>query len=241
MIEIVAGCVTGAVVAVALAALSRRRALPILRRARAGVSSAIDYRAPAAGDAPLVRWLDRVVVLEAELHRLGFVTVADLVMQPAGQGPIAIMRALVDDVSTTVAYLMCVVSTSEPITFLESYAADAEYQTLRSRARRGLALNPASHRQYVPLRTPMRNVVGKHRASIVSVDVVRVGDREALLRELYRSHERTIAWRAAQPENELLEQDLRGVLGPLYGSLGWWWARGLRPEMPTATARERRR
>jgi len=38
----------------------------------------------------------------------------------------------------------------------------------------------------------------------------------------------------------LLEVDLRGLLGPLYGLLGWSWARGLRPGVPKATARERK-
>jgi hypothetical protein len=147
---------------------------------------------------------------------------------------IAVLRVFVDEARTTVFYVIVVQKASVSA---ESYAGDEELKTTMSPPppfveppyRRAQRLTPgtaptallAAHREF--LRTSMS---APRRFESV----------EEVMSTWHDAHERMLAWRAAQPQDELLERDLRMLLGPAgYARFGTKWARKLRAPIPRAT------
>jgi hypothetical protein len=77
--------------------------------------------------------------------------------------------------------------------------------------------------QHVPPPTSLQQTLAKHRAKAGLEDASRafipVRTFEQVEHELARMRDKVIAWRRAQPADELLDADLRSLLGPQYAKL----------------------
>ena len=127
---------------------------------------------------------------------------------------------------------------------LESYAKDAEYiphvgNPVRTRA-------PFSHHQTVPRELPMHEILARHRAFVhVSHTPARgalapIASLDELMHELRANHAMIMRWRDSLSPEDLLELDLRTLLGEQYAIHGARWKRRLAMRMPKATLRKKR-
>ena len=202
-----------------------------------------DARELAAGDPPYRAATDDDRELTAGLGAsdvdaliaLGFTALGDLAVQRPGRPVDWIMRAFVDRAATTCAFLA--VGRPDPVQLAFcSYAAGEVFTTVRGTSPR-LADPPFTHRKATAKELPLATIIAEHRASAKLDDAARIASRDMLLAELARSHVRVRNWRAAQPPDELLDADLKNVLGEHYARLGKVWARRMRAELPQATVR----
>lgn len=77
--------------------------------------------------------------------------------------------------------------------------------------------------QQIPVATSFKETVAKHRAHAKIADADRgfipVKSFDELRHELDRMRGKVITWRQAQPPAQLLEADLKALLGAQYGKL----------------------
>ena len=207
-----------------------------IREIRAALAAHFPYRLPLRADTDLVALLANVHV-NAMMHD-GFTLLGDLIMEVPGRTPMSIMRAFVDAYGTTVVYVSAYPQ-HPGITYmlLESYTADAEYITHVGNPVRASA--PFSHQQSVQGPLPIRQIHALHRTFIKGTPAV-IASMDDLVRELRANHAMFVRWREALAPEELLEIDLKTVLGDQYAILGPGWKRRLALRLPAATLRKKR-
>jgi hypothetical protein len=201
--------------------LRLRRKLALLaeqiRALRARSLERVTYRPAPAG--ALGNSLDDVT---AEAQGLGLTMVGDKLEEasdPALERP---MRWFVDAAGTTFGYFAPfeVDGASFVIVVAMSHELDAQTITARQPAASTLARPPFVTLQHVAPATSLQQTLGKHRGKASSDGaLVPVKTFEEIEHELDRMRDKVIAWRKAQPADELLDLDLRSLLGPQYAKL----------------------
>jgi hypothetical protein len=207
-----------------------------IRDIRAVLSAHFPYRLPTKADADLVALLANVHA--NALAQDGFTLLGDLVMEVPGKQPISIFRAFIDAYGTTVVYITAYPQ-NPGVTYLllESYTADAEYITHVGNPVRASA--PFSHQQTVQGPLPIRQIHALHRAFLGGTPVA-IASLDDLVRELRANHALFVRWREQLSPEELLDNDLKTVLGEQYRVFGPGWKRRLALRLPEATLRKKR-
>lgn len=169
-------------------------------------------------DAPLA-----TVTREAEA--LGFTVIGDYAERSATvEGPRP-QRWIADASGTTFGYLapFAVDGAQHIIVVLMSHELDRQTITSRQPPSSSLARPPFVDTQRVPVATSLTETIAKHRKRIAGGDEERAfipaktfAQIEA---ELDRMRGKVTAWRRSQPVDELLEADLKALLGPQYAKL----------------------
>ncbi len=206
-----------------------------LREARELAAGPSPYRVATEADRALVARL-ATADDETRLAAFGFTLLGDLVIQGDGRAPSAIVRALVDRGSTTAAYFTS--SRATTTLTLASYPGGDLFTTRRS-LHDGLADPAFVHRQTRALDVPLATLLVDHERFAPHEARIRFATLDELVAVIAANHARVASWRLAQPPDELLDADLRGVLGDHYAKHGKAWARRLRGELPAATLRRK--
>lgn len=106
---------------------------------------------------------------------------------------------------------------------LMSHELDAQTITARQPLGSTLSRPPFVTLAHLPPATSFQQTLAKHRARAGLGEPGRafipVRTFEQVERELDRMRDKVIAWRTGQPEDELLDADLRSLLGPQYAKL----------------------
>jgi hypothetical protein len=238
---ILAGAV-GSAVMLAIRRVGLARSERHIRATRARLSAPVEYGPPRDADASLVDKLDRRSDDEArELARCGFAPVGDIV----ARGDLDVqsaMRVFVDELETIIAYVVVVPDTTWWRALLfESYTPDEKLSTYATVSEIAppapLAAPPFVDRHVAPFGESIASVIAAHRVRVTELPCIRVTSRDDAIRELQRVYEMNRRWRNAQPERDLLDLDLRAMLGRKYARSGKAWLKRLAPRVPTAVAR----
>ena len=211
------------------------------REAREATVSGCPYRVPGEGDRELLDVLRAAEGPCGELAASDFRVLGDLVVQYASKPAIGAVRALVDRAGTTCALVFVTRKSSGvawAFTRLVSWGGDRAIITAR-RPDVSLAQPASVQRTVVDSRLPCADMIDRHRALAGDAPLRAVASRDELLAELAAHYDAIARWRAAQPPDELLDADLRCVLGAAYARSGKAWARRLRGKLPEAKLRRR--
>jgi hypothetical protein len=120
-----------------------------------------------------------------------------------------------------------------------SRAGDEIFSTRRTVGQVALAQPPFSKRAIVPLTTTMTEVVAHHR-KLAALDATTAARFDHMMtledatRQFERQRAQIVAWRDTQSPGELLDKDLREILGKHYAVLAPKLARRFDVELPTA-------
>jgi len=208
-----------------------------LRQARENAHGPSPWRVATERDRELVALLAAALTDERSLEALGFQRLGDLVGELPGQPATLAMRVLVKD--ATVAGVM--VTRSAPSTVrisLSSYGADRQRTTSRGGDGRSLAMPPWIRLVHMNAGASVADLLSEHTAFAPADERV-FATLDDSLAHIATQRERVQHWRDAQPPDELLEADLRGLLGAQYERAGAYWTRKLRAKLPDATLRRR--
>ncbi|MFT3699896.1 MAG: hypothetical protein QM831_42525 [Kofleriaceae bacterium] len=181
---------------------------------------------------PFVR---QTVALADQLHTLGYRDLGSIITVFAVDH---VLRGFVDAAGIHVAIIAA--NANGAVLQMTSFAADESFNTRRGDSA-GLAYPPTSHRQIVDKDLGLADVIARHKAFLPSEPgLIRVESTTQLVELLVANRKRSIAWRKAQPPEELLDRDLRGLLGEdNYKRFGPWFTRRLREPLPMATLKKR--
>ncbi len=225
--------ITAAVVAlavvIALRVYRRRRGLARLearlRALRAAASRPIEHRPPAASD--IVP--PQLAELSDQLRALGVTELGDVVETEGNNR----MRWFADAAGTTFGWGG--VSGGLFVAFLMSHAGD-RWTLTRFLPRRAPALaQPPYIDRAEHVGGRLAEAFATHRARVPD-GAIAVRTLDDGVRELADLRTRTRAWRDAQPPDQLLDSDLRAVLGIHFAHLGPIMARRLGVRLPEARA-----
>ena len=202
-----------------------------VREAREGAAGPSPYRI--ANGEPILEQLGVAESHEAELVAHGYRKLGDLVMLRDGAAVMATRLFVSADARTVGGLSVAAKSASRVLVAVSSYTGEQQISTRRGHVP-SLAVPPFMQITSLPPATPIRELVAAHHAPTDARPVTSLDDALARLVEL---RERTLAWRASLPPDELLDLDLRGLLGKQYDTSGKLWAARLRDKLPQATAR----
>lgn len=204
-----------------------------LRDAREGAAGPTPYRLATPADKPVLERLRIAESHESALALVGFRPLGELILERAGK-PVIVLRALVSaDRRTVASTAVSVKPGNQVLVALSSYTGEVQVATRRGHVT-SLAVPPFVRIIEQPPATPIRDLVAAHQAPPDARPIETLDDVLARMVEL---RDRTLAWRAAQPPDELLDADLRALLGSHYDQRGKLWAARLRDKLPQATAR----
>ena len=207
-----------------------------IREIRAALSADFPYRTPGRADADLVARLAAINM--NAMAQDGLTALGDLVMEVPGRQPMSIMRAFSDPAGTTIIYISAYPQSPGVLyMLLESYTPDAEYITHVGNPVRASA--PFSHQQSVQGPLPIREIITRHRAFTPDKLAI-IESLDDLVRALRSNHALFVRWRETLSPEELLEIDLKTVLGEQYAIHGPGWKRRLALRLPAATLRKKR-
>ncbi len=209
----------------------RQRNVNAFRAARARLEVDAPYRI--ATEPALIKTLDVASGQQAALAALGFSPLGELELLGPGGAPAGVMRALVDAERTVCAAVMVAWPIERVLVQLTSFGETATFITQRGKVAT-LADAPSMHRQVLAL-VPMPELLAQHLA--FATDRLPVTSLEDLVSRLNAVRAVTQRWRAAQQPDELLDADLRVVLGAQYARWGKVWAARIRDELPQARLR----
>jgi len=204
-----------------------------LRDARASADGPSPFRVATASDLPHVERLAVLASQQASLAEAGFRLLGDLIMERDGN-TFMISRVHVSSDGRTLATLSA--SLQAPVrTYvgLGSYDGENHVSTVRGEVP-SLARPPFVTVTSLPQDASIAKLVAAHPPMPTARVITSVDDVLARLAEV---RTRTQAWRAAQPPDELLDADLRALLGKAYANGAKLWAARLRAKIPQATAR----
>lgn len=167
------------------------------------------------GDRMIAR-LDRSVDVP-ELRQMGYSLVGDRAANPGSYA----MRILVSPSKTTIAYAVAHAMTMDVrATVLETMTATGTIVTLR--ASNGGFAGPPGHksRQLSPFSTSTRDLVEEHEKFVAenaeAGELVRVETLDDVLVQFRIARLRTAKWRNQQDDAELLERDVKSLMGDTY-------------------------
>jgi hypothetical protein len=194
----------------------------------------VTYRPATAADSEL---LAAIATDQTTIEACGFAVLGDIVGEVRGR-PVAIVRAFCHGSQTTCALAsLSLTPQGRWRMSLCSYSDDQMFSTDRGQ-RPHLAPSPGVYRQTLAPLLPFAQVVDRHRTFATGSSLVRIASQAALIMELQRWHAKSVRWREAQAPAELLEADLKNVLGDaVFARFGKSWVRRLRGRLPEATLR----
>ncbi len=192
------------------------------------------YRVVVERDLPpeVVSYLERAKSLETELSAAGFTLLPHIITMFDRD---LVARAFVDANGTH--SVLVAITGNTAMVQLTSFGTEETYIT-----RRGPSASPASppslHRQALASSATFAEMFASHRSFVpAELAVASISSCERLVAEFVKSRQRTIAWRSTQPADDLLEADLRGLLGDDYLRSGAWFTRRFRASLPQAILR----
>ena len=203
----------------------------LIRKGRELAGLGITYK-PATEPPPDLD--DAAKSLPAEMIVLG-----DMTEHPDGRPATGTVRWFRDAGGTLFGWVAMVAAQGRriPVAMLMSHTEADAYLTRFSPAKGATpASAPWSHRHDAEYYAGLSSAIAAHRDRAPKAGCVRVTSMDELLAELRRIRAKSVAWRAAQPPDELLDKDLRAYLGAHYGMLGAKLARRLKAEVPRAKA-----
>jgi hypothetical protein len=204
-----------------------------IREARANAEAVSPYRSRAEDETAVLDYLRATDATCETLRRLDFRVLGDLVIAWPGRAPSGAARILVDGSGTMLAILMVMLDRLGVVTRLTSYSDHGVFTTWLG-SRPTLATPPFVKRQESS--GSLEEAIAKHR-SFIEEGLHRVSSLEDAIREAAEAHDKARRWRAEQPPDDLLDADLRAILGKHYERRGKIWARKLRDRLPEATLR----
>lgn len=161
----------------------------------------------------------------AEANDLGFTILGDYIEESPVRTTPTPMRWFVDARGTTFGWMAPFEVRGERTIVLVLMSHELATQTITSRAPAASSLTrpPFVAIHHVPTTASFADTVTKHRQFARLDDDTRgfvpVHTFDQLRHELERMRAKAIAWRETQPSDELLEADLRSLLGKQYGKL----------------------
>jgi hypothetical protein len=157
-----------------------------------------------------------------EVDQLGFTILGDYIEESSlqyGQS----MRWFVDAVGTTFGWMspFAVGGEQHIVVVLMSHELDGQIITARQPAASLISRPSFVDMKTVPMATSITELFASHKKRAFTDDgaLVPIKTFEELEHELARMRDRVIAWRRAQPADELLDADLRSLLGAQYDKL----------------------
>jgi hypothetical protein len=121
------------------------------------------------------------------------------------------------------------------VAMVVSRRGESWWFTRRAPSAVSLSRAPFVHPKLLSMHTSMTELVASHRAFAQGPgELARVTSLADAFRELQQMHDDNRAWRDRQPPAELLDHDLRAILGRHYVHLGARLAKRLEPELPVA-------
>lgn len=149
-----------------------------------------------------------------------------------------LIRGFVDPTGTIIGVVAA--NGKSAVLQLTTFAEGASYNTRRGLAP-SVAAPPTLHRQVVDAAVPLADMIARHKSLVPpGIELVTIGSCDELVAQLVKHRRRTIEWRAQQAPDDLLDQDLRGLLGEEnYRRFGAWFTRRIRTPLPTATLKRR--
>lgn len=208
-----------------------------MKLAREELSADRVVRAVGTGDAEAVEIIDVAAVERTAIEACGFTMLGDIVVDVPGKHPAAVMRAFVDQDRTTCAFLTVYGNQTRARRIaLVTYHDDAMYTTRRNQSGT-LAEPPFTHRLSLAAATPYGKLVEEHRKFAKLDGAQRIETLDHAVDAVAKFRAKTVHWRADTSPDELLDLDLRAVLGTKYEKLGKLWTRRLRERLPEATLR----
>jgi len=160
-----------------------------------------------------------------EAEGLGFTILGDYVESSELATADRAMRWFVDAAGTTFGWMapFDVSGQHHTVIVLMSHELDAQTVTSRQPPASLLSRPPFVEVQTVPPATSLAETIAKHRKRAQLDDSDRafipVRSAEQAFVEVARMRDKVIAWRRTQPEGELLDADLRALLGAQYDKL----------------------
>lgn len=205
--------------------LRMRRRLALLaeqiRQLRAQALEPVSYApAPASNEHD-----DRVAKITAEAEGLGFTRLGDYVEDSTAAVAGLSMRWFVDAAGTTFGWIapFDVGGQKHMVAVLMSHELGAQTITARQPPASLLARPPFVSMHTLPLSTSLTETYTRHKkfAGIDDDDraFIPVRTFDQLVAELGRMRSKTIEWRRSQAADELLDADLKSLLGAQYSKL----------------------
>jgi hypothetical protein len=208
-----------------------------MKMAREDLAADRVIRAANQTDAELVEMIDSAVIERKAIEACGFTLLGDVVVDVPDRRPHAIVRVFVDAAGTTCAQLSVFANHPRRRYLTVVTYRDDDLHTTRRSQQGTLAEAPFSHRLSLANDTPYSKVVEEHRKAAPADGAHKIATLDDAIAQLTRFREKTVAWRGSKSPDELLDLDLRGVLGDKYDKLGKMWTRRLRERLPEATLR----
>ena len=206
-----------------------------LRNARASAADPSPWRLRGDGDRAAFDMLTSVSAKadEQALEQLGFRTLGEIALERSDKAVALASRAFVSADGTTIATLsVSAKARGHVMALFSSHCGERQIATSRG-AVPSLAKPPFVEYEALPVKTSLAAVfeahVGRPRPDAAAITTI-----DQLLARANELRERTLAWRAAEPPDELLDADLRAMLGPAYASSGKMWFAKLRGKLPEA-------
>ena len=168
---------------------------------------------------------DELMATTAEATKLGFTILGDYIEESPVRTTPTPMRWFVDARGTTFGWMAPFVVRDEKLIVVVLMSHELATQTITSRAPAASSLSrpPFVTVHHVPVKASFSETVAKHREYAKLDDDTRgfvpVRTFEQLRHELDRMRSKAIAWRENQPSDQLLETDLRSLLGKQYDKL----------------------
>ena len=191
-----------------------------IRQLRTNAHEPINYSPAPAGV------LDKTLgALTAEVEKLGFRVLGDYVENSTIDKGTRVMRWIVDGANTTFGWLAPfeVDGQRHLLAVLMSHELDQQTITARQPASSMLSRPPFVDVLAVPVTTSMTETYARHRKRAQLDDPERafipVRAFAEVEHELARMRDKVSAWRRAQPADDLLEADLKALLGAQYTKL----------------------
>lgn len=173
------------------------------------------------------RALEQVLApVTAEVEKLGFRVLGDFVENSTLETGTRVMRWIVDNANTTFGWIAPfeVEGQRHVIAVLMSHELAQQTITSRQPASSMLSRPPFVDLLTLPVTTSMTETYARHRKRAQLDDPDRafipVRTFEQVEHEVARMRDKVAAWRRSQPADDLLEADLKSLLGPQYGKLG---------------------
>jgi hypothetical protein len=208
-----------------LTRLSYRRMAPRLvpgietMRKLAGLT--ITYRPRGPGDPLPGDAAPRFDAAQRELTAVGFTVLGDL-MEVGPDGDVGISRWFSDESWTICGWFGVVRNT--PVMMLFSEAdGDTFFLTGRGATSTATAQPATNHREFLAWDVGLPETVARHKAQIAQTRleaIVQPATLDGATALVSRLRDSTARWRQAQPYHELLERDVRAIVGKKWKYLG---------------------
>lgn len=205
-----------------------RALVPHVLKMREMAHQIVGYRPPRADEPIAADARPLFDAAQSEISAAGLLLLGDLMEIHPNGTPFAPARWFIDESRTICGWFGVVRSRDtgvlNPVMMLFSESASGEFfMTARGASSTALAKPPANHRQFCDWGDGLMTIIGRHRAMLVSAAAMPVQQPTtldagpAIVRRL---RDGTAQWRATQPADELIEQDVRSLLGKTFPVIG---------------------